>query len=103
MRSILFGILALLALIAVSALSALVLVPANSAGPDLQVILSAAHAQGGGKSQGNVPRVLRAVVVCQVHDRRGGASMINTIQDVQGEIEALWISARSTTQAMPDD
>jgi len=47
--------------------------------------------------------VLRAVVVCQVHDRRGGASMINTIQDVRGEIEALWISARSTTQAMPDD
>ena len=29
--------------------------------------------------------------------------MINTIQDVQGEIEALWISARSTAQAMPDD
>ena len=29
--------------------------------------------------------------------------MINTIQDVRGEIEALWISARSTTQAMPDD
>ena len=56
MRSILFGILALLALIAVSALSALVLVPPNSAGPDLQVILSAAHAQGGGKSQGNVPQ-----------------------------------------------
>jgi len=46
----------LLALIAVSALSALVLVPPNSAGPDLQVILSAAHAQGGGKSQGNVPQ-----------------------------------------------
>ena len=56
MRSILFGILALLALLAVSALSALVLVPPNSAGPDLQVILSAAHAQGGGKSQGNVPQ-----------------------------------------------
>jgi hypothetical protein len=55
MRSILFGILALLALIAVSALSALVLVPPNSAGP-LEVILSAAHAQGGGKSQGNVPQ-----------------------------------------------
>ena len=29
--------------------------------------------------------------------------MINTIQDVRGEIEALWISARSTAQAMPDD
>ena len=47
--------------------------------------------------------MLRAVAVCQVYDRRGGASMINTIQDVQGEIEALWISARSTAQAMPDD
>ena len=47
--------------------------------------------------------MLRTVVVCQVHDRRGGASMINTIQDVQGEIEALWISARSTAQAMRDD
>jgi len=56
MRSILFGILALLALIAASALSALILVPPNSAGPDLQVILPGAHAQGGGKSQGYVPQ-----------------------------------------------
>src|SRR5215470_10623043 len=54
MRSILFGILALLALIAVSALTALV--SPNSARPDLQAILSAAHAQGGGKSQGNIPQ-----------------------------------------------
>ena len=56
MRSILFGILALLALIVVSALSAIILVPPNSAGLDLQVILPEAHAQGGGKSQGNVPQ-----------------------------------------------
>jgi len=55
MRSILFGMLALLALIAVSALGAIILVPPDSAGPDLQVILPAAHAQGG-KSQGNVPQ-----------------------------------------------
>ena len=54
MRSILFGILTLLALIAVSALSALILVPPNSAGPDLQILLPAAHAQGSVKSQGNV-------------------------------------------------
>jgi hypothetical protein len=56
MRSILFGILALLALIVASALSALILVPSNSAGPDLQVVLPGAHAQGGGKSQGYVPQ-----------------------------------------------
>ena len=56
MRSILFGILALLALIVASALSALILVPPNSAGPDLQVILPGAHAQGAGKGQGYVPQ-----------------------------------------------
>jgi hypothetical protein len=56
MRSILFGILALLALVVVSALGALILVPPNSAGPDLQVTLPGANAQGGGKSQGNVPQ-----------------------------------------------
>src|ERR1700751_4010481 len=55
MRSILFGILALLALIVVSAISAIILVPPNSAGPDLQVILPGAHAEGGGKSQVFVP------------------------------------------------
>ena len=56
MRSFLFGILALLVLIVVSAVNALILVPPNSAGPDLQVILPGAHAQGGGKSQGYVPQ-----------------------------------------------
>jgi hypothetical protein len=56
MRSILFGILALLALIAVSALTALILVPPNSAGPDLQSPSARRHAQGGVKSQGNVPQ-----------------------------------------------
>jgi len=56
MRSILFGILALLAVIVVSALGAQFFVPQNSVGPDLQVILPAAYAQGGGKSQGNVPQ-----------------------------------------------
>ena len=56
MRSILFGILALLALIVASALSALILVPPNSAGSDLQVIVPGAYAQGGGKSQGYVPQ-----------------------------------------------
>ena len=56
MRSILFGMLALLALIIVSALGAQFFVPPNSAGPELQVILPAAYAQGGGKSQGNVPQ-----------------------------------------------
>jgi hypothetical protein len=55
MRPILFGILALLALIVVSALGAQFFVPPNSAGSELQVILPAAYAQGGGKSQGNVP------------------------------------------------
>ena len=29
--------------------------------------------------------------------------MINTNQDVQGELYALWISARSTAQAIPDN
>ena len=56
MRSILFGILALLALIVVSALGAQLFVPPHSAGLGLQVILPAAYAQGGGKSQGNVPQ-----------------------------------------------
>jgi hypothetical protein len=56
MRWILFGILALLALIVVSALSAIILVPPNSAGPDLQVILPGADAEDGGKSQGLVPQ-----------------------------------------------
>ena len=56
MRSILFGIVALLVLIVVSALSALILVPSNSAGPGLQVLLPSAHAQGVGKSQGHVPQ-----------------------------------------------
>ena len=56
MRSILFGTLALLALIVVSALGSQFFVPPNSAGPDLQVFLPRAHAQGAGKSQGNVPQ-----------------------------------------------
>ena len=56
MRSILFGILALLAVIVVSALGAQFFVPQNSVGPDLRVILPAAYAQGGGKSQGNAPQ-----------------------------------------------
>jgi hypothetical protein len=56
MRSILFGILALLAVIVVSALGAQFFVPQNSVGPDLQVILPAAYAQGGGKTQGSVPQ-----------------------------------------------
>ena len=56
MRSILFGILALLALIVVSAVGAQLFVPPHSAGLGLQVILPAAYAQGGGKSQGNVPQ-----------------------------------------------
>jgi|SRR5215471_708545 hypothetical protein len=56
MRSILFGILALLALIVVSAVGAQFFVPPNSARPELQVILPPAYAQGGGKNQGNVPQ-----------------------------------------------
>jgi hypothetical protein len=56
MRSILFGMLALLALIVVSALGAIILVPQNSAGLNLQVVLPDAHAQGGGKSQGHIPQ-----------------------------------------------
>jgi hypothetical protein len=56
MRSIVFGILALLALIVVSALGAQLFVPPHSAGLGLQVILPDAYAQGGGKSQGNVPQ-----------------------------------------------
>jgi hypothetical protein len=56
MRSILFGIVALLVLIVVSALSALILVAPNSAGPGLQVLLPSARAQGVGKSQGHVPQ-----------------------------------------------
>jgi len=56
MRSILFGILALLALVVVSALGAFILVPPNNAGPDLQVTLPGANAQGGGESQRNVPQ-----------------------------------------------
>jgi len=71
MRSILFGILALLALIVVSALGAQLFVPPHSAGLGLQVILPAAYAQGGGKRQGNAPH---APVV---HRQ-------STVQDVQG-------------------
>ena len=71
MRSILFGILALLALIVVSALGAQLFVPPHSAGLGLQVILPAAYAQGGGKSQGNVPQA-------PVGHRQP------TVQDVQG-------------------
>ena len=56
MQSILFGILALLALIVGSALGAQLFVPPHSAGLGLQVILPDAYAQGGGKSQGNVPQ-----------------------------------------------
>jgi len=56
MRSILFGILALLALIVVSAFGAQLFIRPHSAGLGLQVILPAAYAQGGGKSQGNVPQ-----------------------------------------------
>ena len=56
MRFILFGILALSALIVVSALGAQLFVPPHSAGLSLQVILPDAYAQGGGKSQGNVPQ-----------------------------------------------
>jgi hypothetical protein len=56
MRSIFFGILALLAVVIVSALGAQFLVPQKSVGPDLQVILPAAYAQGEGKSQGSVPQ-----------------------------------------------
>jgi hypothetical protein len=55
MRAILFGILALLALIVVSALGTQFFVPPNSVRPDMQVFLPRAHAQGAGKSQGNVP------------------------------------------------
>ena len=36
--------------------------------------------------------------MCQVHDRRAGASLIDTIQDGQGELQALWIAAKSTAQ-----
>jgi hypothetical protein len=54
MRSILFGILALLGVVIVSALGAQFLVPQKSVGPD--VILPAAYAQGEGKSQGSVPQ-----------------------------------------------
>ena len=56
MRSILFGILALLALIVVSALGAQFFVPPNSAGSYLQVFLPGAYAQGGDKSQRDGPR-----------------------------------------------
>jgi hypothetical protein len=51
MRSIFFGILALLALFVVSALGARFFVPPNSAGPDPQVIPPAALAQSGDKSR----------------------------------------------------
>jgi hypothetical protein len=53
MRSILFGILALLAVIVVSALGAQFFIPQNSVRSNLQVILPAAYAQGEGKSQGS--------------------------------------------------
>ena len=56
MRSILFGILALLALIVVSALGAQFFVPPNSAGSYLQVFLPGAYAQSGDKSQRDGPR-----------------------------------------------
>ena len=82
MRSILFGILALLALIVVSALGAQLFVPPHSAGLSLQVILPDAYAQGGGKSQGNVPQA-------PVGHRQP------TVQDVQNIQES-----RSADQAM---
>ena len=41
--------------------------------------------------------------MCRVHDRRAGASLIDSIQDGQGELQALWIAAKSTAQAMRDD
>jgi hypothetical protein len=56
MRSIFFGILALLALIVVSALGARFFVPPNSGGPDLQVIAPGALAQSGDKSQRDGPQ-----------------------------------------------
>jgi hypothetical protein len=52
MRSISFGILALLALIIVSALGAQFFVPPNSAGPDLQVIPPGTLAQSVDKRAG---------------------------------------------------
>jgi hypothetical protein len=82
MRSILFGILALLALIVVSATSALILVPPNSAGPDLQVILPGAHAQGGGKSQGYVPQA-------PVGHRQPTVQDVQNIQKSQSTDEAM--------------
>jgi hypothetical protein len=56
MRSIFFGILALLALIVVSALGAQFFVPPNNAGPDLQVIQPGALAQSGDKRQRDGPQ-----------------------------------------------
>jgi hypothetical protein len=82
MRSILFGILALLALIVVSATSALILVPPNSAGPDLQVILPGAHAQGGGKSQGYVPQA-------PVGHRQPTVQDVQNVQKSQSADEAM--------------
>jgi hypothetical protein len=82
MRSILFGILALLALIVVSATSALILVPPNSAGPDLQVILPGAHAQGGGKSQGYVPQA-------PVGHRQPTVQDVQNVQKSQSTDEAM--------------
>ena len=74
MRSILFGILALSALIVVSALGAQLFVPPHSAGLGLQVILPAAYAQGGGKSQGNVPQAPIGHRQPTVQDAQGGRS-----------------------------
>ena len=82
MRSILFGILALLALIVVSALGALILVPPNSAGPDLQVILPGAHAQGGGKSQGYAPQA-------PVGHRQPTVQDVQNVQKSQSADEAV--------------
>ena len=82
MRSILFGILALLALIVVSALGAQLFVPPHSAGLGLQVILPAAYAQGGGKSQGNVPQA-------PVGHRQPTVQDVQNVQKSQSTDEAM--------------
>jgi hypothetical protein len=82
MRSILFGILALLALIVVSALSALILVAPNSVGPDLQLIPLGAHAQGGGKSRGYGPQAL-------VGHRQPTVQDVQNVQESHSADEAM--------------
>jgi len=82
MRSILFGILALLAVIVVSAFGAQFFVPQNSMGPDLQVILPAAYAQGGGKSQGSVPQA-------PVGHRQPSAHDVQNVQKGQSADDAV--------------